>query len=58
MNRRNLNALKERIAEKKEKSDDLDRIVSRIMQLPYGQIRKVMTDEIMEILAKYGYTGG
>lgn len=58
MNRKELNALKERIAAKKEKSEDLDRIVSRIMQLPYGQIRKVMTDEIMEILAKYGYTGG
>ena len=58
MNRKELNALKERIAAKKEKADDLDRIVSRMMQLPYGQIRKVMTDEIMEILAKYGYTGG
>lgn len=42
--------------EKKEKATDLDIIVSHIMQLPYGQLKKVLTDEVMAVLEKYGYT--
>ncbi len=56
MNRKELNALKAQIAEKKEKATDLDIIVSQIMKLPYGQLKKVLTDEVMAVLAKYGYT--
>lgn len=51
-----LNELKERIRERSEKASDLDVIVSEIMKLPYGQLKKVLTDEVMEVLAKYGYT--
>lgn len=54
--------LKERIhahnkalAEKKDKANDLDIIVAEIMKLPYGQLKKVLTDEVMAVLAKYGY---
>lgn len=43
-------------AENKEKADDLDIIVSQIMNLPYGQLKKVLTDDVMAVLAKYGYT--
>lgn len=39
-----------------EKATDLDIIVSQIMQLPYGQLKKVLTDEVMAVLEKYGYT--
>lgn len=56
MNRKELNALKVQIAEKKEKATDLDIIVSEIMKLPHGQLKKVLTDEVMAVLAKYGYT--
>ena len=56
MNRKELNAMKAQIAEKKEKASDLDIIVSQIMHLPYGQLKKVLTDEVMAVLAKYGYT--
>lgn len=45
------------IAEKKEKATDLDIIVAEIMKLPYGQLKKVLTDEVMTVLAKYGYGG-
>ena len=38
-----------------EKSNDLDIIVSEIMKLPYGQLKKVLTPEVMEVLKKYGY---
>ena len=44
------------VAERKDKADDLDIIVSQIMQLPYGQLNKVLTDEVLAVLAKYGYT--
>ena len=56
MKRKELDALKERIAENKTKASDLDIIVSQIMQIPYGQLKKVLTDEVMAVLAKYGYT--
>ena len=43
-------------AEKSEKASDLDVIVSAIMKLPYGQLKKVLTDEVLTVLEKYGYT--
>lgn len=56
MKRKELNALKAQIVEKKEKASDLDVLISEIMKLPYGQLKKVLTDEVMTVLAKYGYT--
>lgn len=38
-----------------EKANDLDIIVYEIMKLPYGQLKKVLTPEVMEVLKKYGY---
>lgn len=38
-----------------EKANDLAIIVSEIMKLPYGQLKKVLTPEVMEVLKKYGY---
>lgn len=58
MNRKELNALKSQIGEKKEKASDLDVIVAGIMKLPYGQLKKVLTGEVLAVLAKYGYTEG
>ena len=42
------------VKEKGEKATDLDIIVSEIMKLPYGQLKKVLTDEALAVLAKYG----
>lgn len=56
MTRTELNKLKSSIMERKEKSSDLDVIVKEIMELPPGQLKKVLTDEVMAVLAKYGYT--
>lgn len=55
MKRKELDALKAAIAEKKEKATDLDIIVEQIMKLPYGQLKKVLTPEVMAVLAKHGY---
>ena len=53
-----INIIKQSFSEKKEKATDLDIIVSQIMTLPYGQLKKVLTDEVMAVLEKYGYTEG
>ena len=42
-------------AEKREKANDLDVIVGEVMQLPYGQLKKVLTPAVMAVLGKYGY---
>jgi hypothetical protein len=44
------------VAEKKEKASDLDVLVTAIMKLPPGQLKKVLTDEVIAVLAKYGMT--
>ena len=51
-------AIKAGIAEKEERATDLDVIVTEIMKLPYGQLKKVLTDEVLAVLEKYGYTEG
>ena len=58
MTRSELNALKAKIQERAEKASDLDIIVEQIMALPYGQLKKVLTEEVMAVLEKYGYTEG
>ena len=50
--------IRQSFAERSEKATDLDIIVSQIMKLPYGQLKKILTDEVMAVLAKYGYTEG
>ena len=37
-------------------AEDLDTIVSEIMKLPPGQLKKVLTPEVLAVLAKYGFT--
>lgn len=53
-----ISVIKQVLSEKKEKANDLDIIVAEIMKLPYGQMKKVLTDEVMAVLEKYGYTEG
>ena len=38
----------------KVKSDDLDGIVTAMAQLPPGQLKKVLSDEVIAVLEKYG----
>lgn len=56
MDRTSLNELKARIRENHQKASDLDVMVNQIMKLPFGQLKKVLTDEVLAVLAKYGYT--
>ena len=42
------------VKENGEKASDLDIIVSQLMKLPPGQLKKVLTDEVIAVLEKYG----
>lgn len=44
------------VAEKGEKASDLDVIVSAMAKLPPGQLKKVLTDDVIAVLEKYGVT--
>ena len=41
-------------AEKKDKATDLDILVAAFAKLPPGQLKKVLTDDVIAVLAKYG----
>lgn len=51
-------ALKAEIQSNKEKSGDMDALVAAISRLPYGQLKKVLTEDVLAVLAKYGYGEG
>lgn len=42
-------------AERREKASDMDTLVAAISKLPYGQLKKVLTEDVLAVLAKYGY---
>lgn len=45
-------------AGRKEKASDMDTLVAAISKLPYGQLKKVLTEDVLAVLAKYGYQEG
>ena len=42
------------VAERTEKAADLMVIVYELQKLPPGQLKKVLTDPVLEVLEKYG----
>lgn len=42
------------VKEKGEKAADLDIIVKEILKLPPGQLKKVLTEDVLAVLKKYG----
>lgn len=47
-------AFNKSVAERTEKATDLDVVVSAMMQLPPGQLKKVLSDDVLAVLKKYG----
>lgn len=41
-------------AERKDKAEDLDIIVAAFAKLPPGQLKKVLTEDVIAVLNKYG----
>lgn len=42
------------VKEKAEKASDLDVIVAALAKLPPGQLKKVLNDDVLAVLKKYG----
>lgn len=42
------------MAARKEKAADLQILVDALCRLPYGQLRRVLTEEVLGVLEKYG----
>ena len=42
------------VKEKGEKADDLDIIVAALGKLPPGQLKKVLSEDVLAVLEKYG----
>ena len=41
--------------EKSDKATDMDILIAALAKLPWGQLKKVLSDEVKEVLAKYGF---
>ena len=42
------------LAQRKEKADDLEVLIAALGKLPPGQLKKLLTDEVIAVLKKYG----
>ena len=52
--REKLLAYNRAMAERKEKAEDMDVIVAALLALPPGQLKKLLTPEVLAVLDKYG----
>ena len=43
---------------RKEKASDLDILIGALLKLPPGQVKKLLTPDILTVMEKYGYEGG
>lgn len=55
MTKAEFEALIEKARAHKEKSTDMDTLIAAIIKLPHGQLKKVLTEEVLAVLEKYGY---
>ena len=42
------------MAQRQEKADDMDVLVCALLALPPGQLKKILTEDVMAVLQKYG----
>ena len=52
--RQKILAFNRSVKEKGEKADDLDVIVAALGKLPPGQLKKVLSEDVLAVLEKYG----
>ena len=55
MTREELETLKEKAVSRKEKATDMDILITALLAMPHGQLKKVLTDDVLVVLKKYGY---
>ena len=45
-----------KVKEKGEKADDCDILIKALLKVPYGQLKKIISDDsVLRVLKKYGY---
>ena len=42
-------------AERKEKAEDMDVLIKALLELPFGQLKHILTEEVLTVLEKYGF---
>ena len=42
------------LAQRQEKAEDMDVLLSALLTLPPGQVKKLLTEDVMAVLRKYG----
>ena len=52
--RQRILAYNREMADRMQKAADLQILVDALLQLPYGQLKKVLTDEVLAVLENYG----
>jgi hypothetical protein len=50
-------AIKAKLVAQKDKATDMDVLIAAISKLPPGQLKKVLSEEVLAVLKKYGYGG-
>lgn len=51
-------AFNRKAKEKSDKAADMDILVAALLELPPGQLKKVLNEEVLAVLSKYGYGEG
>lgn len=51
-------AYNRRAKERTEKAGDMEILLGELLTLPPGQLKKLLTPEVLSVLEKYGYEGG
>lgn len=49
-------AYNRKVKEKSDKADDLDVIVNALLKLPPGQLKRILTDDVLAVIDKYSTT--
>ena len=57
MTNQEFKAVKAKLVAQKDKATDMDVLIEAISKLPPGQLKKVLSEEVLAVLEKYGYTG-
>lgn len=52
--RRRILAYNKAVAVQKNKATDMDILIAAFVKLPPGQLKKVLTDDVLAVLEKYG----
>lgn len=50
-------AYNKRVKEQGRKATDADILIGALLKVPHGQLKKILTDEVIAVLTKYGYGG-